>query len=93
MVIFPKDPSSNVDFSFDWADWLLEGETITEAGWIIVPNDSAAPTLSGATVTGDVTGVFVAGGRVGARYRLTCNVQTSDGRVADRSLVLRIMEQ
>lgn len=93
MAIFPKDPSSNVDFSVDWADWLLEGETITDANWNIAPSGAESPVLSAATVTGDVAGIFVAGGDVGTRYRLTCNVQTSGGRVADRSLVLRIMEQ
>lgn len=93
MTIYPKDPASAVDFSVDWAEWLTAGEAITSAVWSIAPQGAGAPTLGQTTDGGAVQGVFVSGGTLGHRYRLTCHIETDAGREADRSLNLRIMEQ
>ena len=93
MTMYPKDPQSTVDFSIDWAEWLTANETITSTSWSVVPNDASAPTLGATTDGGAVQGVYVSGGTVEGRYRLTCHIETDSGRSADRSLNLRIMEQ
>lgn len=96
MSIFPKDPASTIDFSINWADWLVEGETISAASWSAEPGASGSPDdlqLTSENTAGAVTSVFVAGGETGARHRLTCSIETNAGRTADRSLTLRIMEQ
>ncbi len=96
MSIFPKDPASIVDFSINWADWLVEGEAIAAAAWNVEPDAPGSPEalqLTSETTAGDVTSIFVGGGRAGDRYRLTCTIETDAGRTADRSLTLRIMEQ
>lgn len=93
MAIFAKDPSSNVDFSIDWSEWLSSGETVSAAVWSVQPQELGGPTLSADQNSGTVTSVFAAGGTLGNRYRLTCSATSSEGRIADRSLILKIMEQ
>jgi len=93
MTFYAKDPDSTVDYSFDWAAWLTSGETITAASWTIAPSDGGAPSLGSQTDAGTVQGIYVSGGQVGNRYRLTCHIETDAGRTGERSLSLRIMEQ
>lgn len=93
MAIFAKDPSSNVDFSIDWSEWLAAGETVSSAVWSVDPSEPGQPMLSSDQNSGTVTSVFAAGGTLGHRYRLTCSATSSEGRFADRSLILKIMEQ
>lgn len=93
MTIFPKDPASEVDFSIDWGAWLSGAEIITSANWTLFPDGPTSPVLGAAISSGSVQGIYVSGGEAGSRFRLTCHVTTDAGRSADRSLVLRIMEQ
>lgn len=93
MIIFPKDPSSNVDFSIDWGEWLTAGEAITATSWAIEPSTGSAPVLGVETSSGTVRGIYVSGGQAGHRFKLTCHIQTDANRSADRSLTLRLMEQ
>lgn len=93
MTFYAKDPDSTVDYSFDWAAWLTSGEAITAASWTVAPLDSGAPNLGSQISAGTVQGIYVSGGVVGNRYRLTCHIETDAGRTDDRSLSLRIMER
>ena len=92
MTVFAKDPASSVDYSFDWAGWLTGGETITSANWTVDPSSDTAPSLGTKIEVGNTRGVYVSGGQAGHRYRLSCRVDTDAGRVAERSLTLRVME-
>lgn len=92
MTVFAKDPASSVDYSFDWAGWLTSGEQITAATWSVDPVSDTAPQLGTSIDTGSVRGIYVSGGVAGHRYRLSCRVETDAGRVAERSLTLRVME-
>ena len=93
MAIYPKDPASNVDFSIDWSAWLQDGETIASALWSVDPPSDSSVSLGVQTAGQTVTSVFAAGGRPGHRYRLTCQALSSENRTAERSIILRIMEQ
>ena len=93
MALYPKDPASNVDFSIDWSSWLQSGETIASANWSVEPSGDASLSLGAQTSGSTVTSVFVSGGVAGHRYRLTCLATSSEGRAAERSITLRIMEQ
>lgn len=92
MTVFAKDPSSTLDYSFDWSGWLTPGENITTATWSVTPADAGAPVLSGAVLSGTVTAVNVTGGEVGNRYRLTCQINTDSSRTVERSTAIRVME-
>ncbi len=93
MAVHAKDPSATVDYSFDWAAWLTGSEQITSATWAVEPAGSDAPTLGAVVEAGTVRGVHVSGGVRGARYRLTCTIETDAGRTGERSLSLYVMER
>lgn len=92
MTVFAKDPTSSVDYSFDWSGWLTSSETINSATWSIDPAGPGAPTLGTEINAASTRGIYVSGGLAGHRYRLSCRVETDAGRVAERSLTLRVME-
>lgn len=92
MTVFAKDPASTVDYSFDWSGWLTSGEVINTAVWSVDPASNDAPVLGTEIAAGSVRGIYVSGGVAGHRYRLACKIETDAGRVAERSLTLRVME-
>lgn len=92
MTVFAKDPSSSVDYSFDWAGWLTGAEQITTTNWSVDPVSEGAPQLGTELGSSSKKGIYVSGGIAGHRYRLSCRVETDAGRVAERSLTLRVME-
>lgn len=82
--IASKDPSARLDYSFDWSDWLVDGDPITASTWV-------APT--GVTVdahdfTAATTRAFLLGGEAGRFYTVVNRVTTQAGRIDERSLTL-----
>jgi hypothetical protein len=92
------DPSSTLNYSFDWATaWLPSGvggsptDTIASRQWIISPLNGTSPETP--TLTGDTTDiVFVEGLLPGRVYRLVEEVLTAAGVRDQRSIVLRCDE-
>jgi hypothetical protein len=76
------DPSSKLDFSHDWTDWLVAGETIVSRQWSIVPTTA---TLTGATTNV----VFVEGMVAGTVYHLTEQILTNGGVIDQKTIVIR----
>lgn len=85
-----KDPDATLDYTFDWSDWLDEGETITTSDVTVsgVVLESAA--LAGAFVT-----AWVSGGTAEQRASVTCKVTTSNvpPRIDQRTIYLLIAER
>jgi hypothetical protein len=84
------DPDETLDYACDWSAFLADGgspaDTIQTSVWTVEPT---GPILSGATQSGAVTSVFVAGAQAGQVYRLSNKVTTALGRIAERSWTLR----
>ncbi len=84
------DPDETLDYSCDWAAFLEDPGSPTDAiqisTWSIAP---AGPALSGEVTTGAVATVFVSGAALGEIYRLTNRIVTLQGRTAERSMSLR----
>lgn len=88
--VMDKDPDAVLDYSFDWAPWLMplgddivSHQFLAEGGLVI---DSSANDATTATA-------WVSGGTVGQIARLTCRITTADGRTDDRSVFLKILER
>jgi len=92
VTVFAKDPSSSLDYSFDWSSWLTPGENIITDSWSVTPPTAGTLTLSGGSRSGGLVSTNVAGGQVGDRYRLSCQIETDLGRTAERSAAIRVME-
>jgi hypothetical protein len=82
-----KDPDEILDYQFNWADRLEEGETIFTSTFIVGEGDVE---ISDPEVNGALTKVWVSGGTAGSRNVVTNRITTSAGRVYDYSAALRI---
>jgi hypothetical protein len=77
------DPNANLDYTVDWADWLVDGETISSSTWI-VPTGLTAGVASHDTTT---AWCWISGGTAGADsdYALSRPVHpASDSQSDDR---------
>lgn len=86
---FIKDPSADLDWQFNWEDWLAVGETISTATFTV--DDGLTITSTGNDDT--VATIWVSGGTAGNVYGVTCHITTSADRTDDRSINIRVMER
>ena len=84
----PKDPDDSLDYSIDWSKALPQGSTISGAAWSV---NKPGLTLSNQTVGQKTTTVWLAGGRAGVTYVVTCEISTSSGHVYQRSVRLPVI--
>ncbi len=97
-----KDPDARLDYKFDWApltnnrknalsDWLQTGETISsyaigvDAG-ITVDSDSKDDSDTSVVV-------WLSGGDAGVDYDVSCKITTSDGRIDERTMTIKVRQR
>jgi hypothetical protein len=88
--IYTKDPDDDLDYAFNWADWLATGETISSYT-LTVPTGLTEG--SGAKATSESSGVityWISGGTAGSSYDVGCKITTNAGRVKEKSMTFRI---
>lgn len=89
-MICLKDPSAYLDYGVDWSDWLAQyNDTLAESTW----SAPEALTLDNDIHTDTATLVWVSGGVVGERYRLTNRITTTAGRVEERSIEIVMVDR
>lgn len=81
-----KDPDADLDWHFDWTDWLDEGEAISAS----VMTPSAGITIHSAAFSSTDTTIWVAGGTVGNVYSVANKITTSVGRIDERTIRIRV---
>ena len=84
-----KDPDAVLDYTFDWSDWLAEGETILTHEAVIEDGDAVIDSTS---QTASIVVVWLSGGTLGTNTHIRCRVTTTDGRIDDRTIVVLIRE-
>ena len=82
-------PSANLDYGFNWAKWLLAGETISTATWTA----DTGITLSNPLQNGSVVSTFAEGGEAGKSYKLLCSIVTDQGREDSRTIILNCVQR
>lgn len=87
---YVADPTSVLDYSFDWTSWLDDGDELSDSEWSITP---AGPTLVTDTFNQTTSTVWITGGTLGKGYRVTNHITTSDGREDDRSFRIIIIDR
>ena len=83
-----QDPSDNLDYTFDWTDWL-GGDTIVASSWVVTAglNEGAnANTTTSATV-------WLSGGTAGTSYVATNTIITAAARTANRSFNIDVVDR
>lgn len=86
---YVHDPDSVLDYEWDWAAWLAEGETIATAQ-VIVP---AGLVLDSESNTGTTVTAWISGGTAGETHMVTARITTTQGRTDDRSIWLITRER
>lgn len=84
-----KDPDENLDYSFNWADYLSPTSDTIES----VVFAAVGATLGTASNTTTLATAFVSGGVSGSTATLSCAITTAQARVAQRSVYLKIKER
>jgi hypothetical protein len=87
-----KDPDAALTYAIRWPDTVLDGAVISAAIWSVEPDEPDGISVSSSFIDGSETGARFSGGVAGQIYRAVCHIDMPDGRIADRSLVIR-MEQ
>jgi hypothetical protein len=84
-----KDPDADLPWHFDWSDWLEDGESIT----------ASVMTASAGIVTHDPgfsttdTVVWVSGGTVGTVYTVANRITTSQLKIDERTIRIRVQNR
>lgn len=86
MAAYVKDPNANLDYGFNWSDWLASEETIETSIWTV----PAGLTKESESNTTTVTVVWLSGGIVGVDYEVVNHIVTSMGREDDRTITLKV---
>ena len=84
-----KDPDENLDYSFNWSDYLSPTSDTIES----VVFAAVGATLGDVSNTTTLATAFVSGGVSGSTATLSCAITTAQGRVAQRSVYLKIKER
>lgn len=74
------------DYTITWSDRIPAGDTITASTW----SGDTGLTLSDPSFTDNTTTIWVAGGDASFLYRVVNTVTTTQGRIAERKLLIRV---
>jgi hypothetical protein len=91
-VTWTHDPQARLDYYVNWAQWLADGETITDATWTVTNHDTP-PDITDTITSTTQPGVWVTDAVLGDNLRLTCHIVTSEGREDDRTLSLIVRQR
>jgi hypothetical protein len=84
-----KDPQAVLDYTVDWTDWLVTGDTIT-SHTVTVP---AGITEDSSTDTDTAVTAWISGGTAGTRYDVVYHITTTAGRQDDRTITLTVQNR
>lgn len=89
-----KDPYDEVDFMFNWDDWLVEGDSLdaTEGACTIVIPDGLTLTKD-IEVYSDRVVFWVSGGLEDTSYTVASRITTVQGRKAEKSGKIIVKQQ
>jgi hypothetical protein len=91
--MFLKDGDARLDYRVDWHDACAGGTTIAGSEWSVQPVHAGGIDVSDTAIGDAVTCAVLAGGRAGCMYVIGNRVTFSDGRIDERSLVVRVEER
>lgn len=84
-----KDPDAELEYGFDWSDWLVGDDTIVDSSWAV----GAGVTKESDSFTTTASVVRVSGGTAGQKYDLINTVTTADGLIVVRTLTLPVEQR
>lgn len=88
-----KDTEAQLVYTFDWSEWLPEGDTIDTSEYSITAraNDPDPLVIESQGKSGDNTYVELSNGQEGKTYTVTCKVTTTEGLVDRRNFRVKVL--
>lgn len=87
-----KDPDADLDWEFDWSDWMASGDSIVSSTMTIDGPDGAlvkdSDSFAGTTAT-----IWLSGGTLHQSYSVTNRITTAEGRSDDRTAEFTIVQK
>ena len=90
MTLLLKDPEAALDYVVDWGAEYLNGDTVSESSWQVIPAEAGGIAVDGSSFDERTAKVTASGGVAGHVYQLTNRIVLSSGLVDSRSIVLRV---
>ena len=87
-----KDPQAELTYTFQWSDWLDDGDGIASTEYSVVArrNDSSAITIESSGIDGTKTYAVLSGGQADKVYTVTAKITTNDGAVDRRAFRVNV---
>jgi hypothetical protein len=85
-----KDPQAFKKYALDWSGVLESTDGIATSAWTVSP---AGPTISLTSIVDMTTVLWIAGGTNNVDYTFLNHIETDDGMIDERSVILSIREQ
>ena len=91
--VIEKDPVTDLDYEFDWSDWLATGESVSTYT-LVIPSGLSIGTAAASSTVSAVT-FTVSGGTVGISYPVTCEMVTdnTDARTDKKTMTIKVRTQ
>jgi hypothetical protein len=89
-----KDPEEELDYGLDWAARLEDGETIAASEWFYeFPPGENILDVFGETFSDQVSKLWLRSGVAGRTYTITNNIMTSEDRVLEQSVRIKVLDR
>lgn len=88
-----KDVEAKLFYTFDWIDWLPEGDSLATAEYTVTArvNDPDPLIKVSEGLTGTQTYVELSDGQIGKSYTVTCKITTADGLIDRRNFRVKVL--
>lgn len=89
-----KDTEAQLIYTFDWSQWLPEGDTVSETEYTITARANDPDPLaieSQGVQSGTNTYVQLSNGQEGKTYTVTCKITTTGGLVDRRNFRVKVL--
>lgn len=96
LATYEKQPAEYKDYDIDYSQWLTPADdTISLVTATVTSETQATPTLAVNLIqnTVYVSKLWVAGGTVGVKYKITVLMTTLDGRIDESELIFNIKDR
>ena len=91
LATFTKQPVEELDYDFDYSAFLSTTDTVVSAVITVEPVEEGGITVSGTVVEPTYVKAWLAGGKVGTTYKITCTA-TTEHRVKQDEIKIRVRE-
>jgi len=93
LLTIDKDPVAVLPYTFDWSQWLVDGDTIVTAVYTLqVRANDPQPivNVNSGVIGGTQTYITLSGGQNERTYIVTCTVTTVNGLIDRRNFRVRV---